>query len=581
MSDRYFVGMNADPMDPSAAIVRDGSVLACIEEERLVRDKHAVGRYPERALRFCLDRAGIGLSDLEAVAINWNLDAYSDGRMERFYASMRQEHPVDPQTIAWQGSRLKKRNLDATRRSHARQWRRMFGAVDFPPIVSVPHHFTHGFQAFLQSPFHEAVVVTVDGSGDQHCTVVWEGRGENLKPLHELVMPDSLGWFYAAITEYLGFRAYDGEYKVMGLAAYGRPDPRLREKIREIVRLDDPARYRIDPTFLHYGPRTWSDRFTDDLVTLLGRPPRLGDAEITPWHEDLAFAAQETLEEALEGLVVAAVRQTGLRDVCISGGVGMNIKMNSRLFRHPEIGDVFPHPLCNDAGAAAGAALAACHAATGARPERLRTLALGLEESDEEVEKTLRLAGLVYERPDDICDAVAAELAQGRIVGWMQGRMEVGPRALGQRSILADPRRVEYRDKVNAIIKFREYWRPFCPSMVAEAADRYFEQWVDAPFMIIAFDANDRLKKDAPAIVHVDGTSRVQLVHADVLPLYHRLLVRFEERTGVPVLLNTSFNVKGEPIVCTTRDALRTFWSTGLETLAVGPFLLHKPRLDR
>jgi carbamoyltransferase len=575
---RYYVGLNADPTDPSAAIVRDGVVIAFAEEERFVRYKHAYGHYPSRALRFCLQRAGIELRDVAAVAINWNLQAYTDGTMERFYRALREKYPVDPQTIAWQNSRLRKRNLGETRRFHERHWKRLFGGDGFPPVVGVPHHFTHAFQAYMQSPFDAALVLTVDGSGDQHCTVLWEARGREIRPIREITMPDSLGWFYAAFTEYLGFEAYDGEYKVMGLAAYGRSDPDLLARMRRIVRLDEGGPgYRIDPTYLHYGPRTYSDRFTDRLVELLGRPPRLPGEEIAPWHEDLAHAVQETLEEAVERLVAWGVREVRVPRVCISGGVGQNIKMNTRLFHHPTVESVFAHPLCSDAGAAAGAALAACYRDTGAEPEKLKTLALGNEESDEEIERALKLTLVDYDEPDDICEAVAEELARGRIVGWFQGRMEVGPRALGQRSILADPRRPENRDRVNAIIKFREYWRPFCPSMTAEASPRYFEACVDAPFMIIAFRANDRLRRDAPAIVHVDGTSRVQMVHREMHPLFHRLLEAFGRRTGVPVLLNTSFNVKGEPIVCTIRDALRTFWATGLEVLAAGRFLIRKP----
>jgi len=366
----------------------------------------------------------------------------------------------------------------------------------------------------------------------------------------------------------------------MGLAAYGEPDKDLRAKMDRIVfPAPDGIEYRVDPTYIHYGPRSYSERFTDKLVELFDRKPRLSEEEITQWHENLAYAVQKKLEESVERLIRWAIRETGIRKVCISGGVGLNVKMNSSLFLLPEVDDVFAHPLCSDGGAAVGAALAACFERSGARPERLETLALGLEESNKTIERALKVARLEYEKPDDICEAVADQLAKGRIVGWFQGRMEAGPRALGQRSILADPRNVENRDKVNAIIKFREYWRPFCPSMTAEAASKYFGRYTNAPFMIIAFSANERLKQDAPAIVHVDGTSRVQMVHRDTLPRFHQLLKAFEKRSGVPVLLNTSFNVKGEPIVCTIQDALRTFWSTGLEILAAGDFLIRKPEV--
>jgi carbamoyltransferase len=456
----------------------------------------------------------------------------------------------------------------------------VFGDVRMPPIHPVAHHYTHALHACLQSPFERSICLTIDGSGDEHTTVLWRHEGERVTPLREIRMPHSLGWVYAAFTEYLGFKAYDGEYKVMGLAAYGRPNDDLRARIGRIVTpAPDGIEFRVDPTCIHYGAHRYSDRYTDKLIEIIGRPPRLAHEEITAWHEDLAFAVQENLERTVERLALWAVRETGIPRLCIGGGVGLNVKMNSRLFLHPEIEDVFAQPLCSDGGAAAGVALAACFERTGARPERLETLALGLEESNETIEKTLTMAHLRFERPDDICEAVADELAKGRIVGWFQGRMEAGPRALGQRSILADPRAVANRDKVNSIVKFREYWRPFCPSMTAEAAPRYFDRFTDAPFMIIAFPANERLAREAPAIVHVDGTSRVQLVKREVNPRYHRLLTAFERRTGVPVLLNTSYNVKGEPIVCTIHDALRTFWATGLEVLAAGDFLLRKPAL--
>ena len=561
---RTYLGIFSGGVDPAVAVVRDGEVLAYSEEERHLRYKHATGVYPLRALRFCLDAAGSALDEIAAVALNWNLPAYGDGTMRAFFDQVNRDWPVDAQTRAWQRWVLGWFDPEAMASYHHRHWRKEFGDIRFPPLHPMPHHFGHAYHAAVQSPFERAVCLTVDGSGDQHTAVLWRKDGDRLDVLREILIPHSLGWFYAAITEYLGFDAYDGEYKVMGLAAYGRRDDDLTEKLGRVVGVAaDGVEFRVDPRFVHYGAHTWSGRFTDELVTLLGRPPRRPDEALTSWHEDLAFAAQAALEQAVSRLVIWGVRHTGIHEVCVGGGVGLNVKMNSRLFEHPEIDDLFAQPLCSDSGAAIGAALAACQHQTGARPRPLRTLALGPAETDEDIEAVLRLARLDYERPADICEAVADELAAGRIVGWAQGRMEAGPRALGQRSILADPRTVENRDKVNAIIKFREYWRPFCPSMTAEAAPDYFDAFTDAPFMILAFEANERLRKEAPAAVHVDGTARVQFVHADVLPRYHRLLTCFERRTGVPVLLNTSFNVKGEPIVCTVRDALRTFWSTG------------------
>ncbi len=578
----YYLGIFEGHYDPAVAIVRDGELLAYAEEERFVRFKHAPRIYPTKALRFCLDHAGITLSDVAAVGINWNLPAYTDGTMKRFFDDLRSRFDVDEGTLGWQRFVLSNFNAERYRRHHEGQWRRAFGDVEFPRLEPIPHHYVHAHHAALQSPFDDSVAITVDGSGDQHCTVVWRHSGAELEPLREIVMPHSLGWLYAAFTEYLGFRAYNGEYKVMGLAAYGERDAEIFEKVERVLHpADDGVEYRVDPRYIHYGPHTYSGRFTDHLVELFGRKPRLAGDEITHWHENVAFAVQRAFEASVVRLVEWAVAETGFSNVSVGGGCALNVKMNSRLHELPGVSDVFAQPLASDGGAAAGAALAAWSAATGKRPAPLRHVALGPEDGNDEIERALRLAHLDYERCDDVCAAAAEELAAGRIVAWFQGRMEAGPRALGQRSILADPRTVENRDKVNAIIKFREYWRPFCPSMAAEAAPRYFERYTDAPYMIIAFPANEALARDAPAIVHVDGTSRVQLVHRDVLPRYHRLISEFEKRSGVPVVLNTSFNVKGEPIVCTIKDALRTFWSTGLEVLAAGDFLVRKPGLTR
>jgi len=581
LRQEHYLGIFEGHYDPAVAIVRGGDVLAFSEEERHVRFKHAPRMYPLHALRYCLRAAGTDWEGVAGVGINWDLPAYTDGTMASFFTKLRREQEVDDATVGWQEGLLRRFHSDRYRDYHLTHWRRASGERLFPPLRPFSHHRVHAFQAAMQSPFERSIVLTVDGSGDQHCTVLWRHEGLSLVPMREIVMPHSLGWVYAAFTEYLGFHAYDGEYKVMGLAAYGRPDAKLSACLDRIVApAPDGIEYRVDPRFIHYGRHTHSDRYTDALVELFGRPPRLPEEEITSWHEAVAYAVQSKLERSVEPLVRWAVETTRIPDVCIGGGVGLNVKMNSRLFELPGVRDVFAQPLCGDGGAAAGAALLAWSTATGERPARLRTLALGHEDGADEIEQALRVARLNYERPSEICSAVAEELARGRIVGWFQGRMEAGPRALGQRSILADPRDAAQRDRVNAIVKFREYWRPFCPSMTSEAASRYFERYTDAPFMIISFRANERLKREAPAIVHVDGTARAQLVHRDILPRYHRLLTEFEKRSGVPVLLNTSFNVKGEPIVCTIHDALRTFWSTGIEVLAAGDFLVRKPCLE-
>ena len=572
----YYLGLNLG-FDGSAAIVSGGRVLAFNEEERFRRIKHAPGIYPTRAIRACLAQVGIEWSDIAEISIGWNLDAYTDGRMRDFYFSVREAFDIDPQTIAWQDRNLRNRDLDAYTRMHARELLRGLGLPSIPPVRGYPHHYTHAFQAYMQSGMSEAVCLSIDGSGDQHCTVLWECRGDVLTPLREFTIPHSLGWFYAAITEYLGFAAYDGEYKVMGLAAYGAEDADIRARLERVVLAEpDGIGYRVDPAYIHYGDHTYSDRYTDALIDLLGQAPRQEDTAVTAWHKNLAYEAQALLERTVERMVVWAVETTGIRNVCIGGGVGLNIKMNSRLLELPCVDDVFTHPLCGDLGGAAGAALLACFEQTGVHPERLETLALGVEYADDAIEHVLRTAKVPYIRTSDIAEAVAEELQQGRIVGWFQGRMEAGPRALGQRSILANPTSLKYRDDVNEVVKFREEWRPFCPSMLESSADRYLEHHTYAPFMVISFPATDELGQDAPAIVHVDGTSRVQLVREDQNPLFHRLISAFAAKSGVPVVLNTSFNVRGEPIVCSPLDAIRTFSASGMDSLAIGSFLVRK-----
>jgi len=573
----HFVGIFEGGYDPAVGVVRDGKLLAYAEEERFLRNKHAQGWYPTRSLRFCLDQAGIEPGNVAALAINWDVPSYTNGAMRDFFQTMRREWPVDQRTVKWQEGALQTFSENGVRARHAVAWRRAFGTQDIPPIWPIPHHYVHAVHAFLQSPFDDAICLTVDGSGDQFCTVVWHGQGNEVRSLYEVAMPHSLGWFYAAATEYLGFEAYDGEYKVMGLAAYGRPNPKIKQAVdRLLFAAEDGIGYRLDPSLIHFGAHSWSSRFTDAFVELFGRNPRAAHEPIDEWHYDFAYAIQEALEVATQRLVRWAQAKTGSNALVIGGGVGLNVKMNSKLFEMEGISRIFPHPLCSDSGAAAGAALVACWQHTGVRPEPLVTLALGNEEHDDDIEDVLKRCGVAYARSNDIARSVAIELAEGRVVGWFQGRMEAGPRALGQRSILADPRHVGVRDRVNNVIKYREPWRPFCPSMTAESADRYLENWDDAPFMVVAFHAKPKLSEDAPAIVHVDGTVRVQMVHQATNPLFHRLLKRFEQLTGVPVLLNTSFNVKGEPIVCTATDALRTFFGTGMDSLALGNFLVKK-----
>ena len=570
----YFHGI-----DPAAALIEDGRVVAYVEEERLLRNKHAANIFPVRSIEACLKLGGIGLGGVDAIVFGWDAPRYASGEMARFYEDINTRFPPDAATRRWQQRNVGLFAPAALRRGLESNLVRYFGvaAAEIPPLHFYPHHRTHAAAAFYLSPFDEALVLTVDGSGDSDCTTVWRGRGATLEALHRIELPHSLGWFYAAITEYLGFDAYDGEYKVMGLAAYGRENLDLRAKLAKVVR---PGLrgfdYEVDPAFLHHGAHSYSERFTDQLCELIGLPPRLGPRKLEPIHEDLAFETQRLLEETVIRLVSHFQRETGLRTLCIGGGVGLNVKMNSRLHQLDVFDHVWGFPIPNDSGLTIGAAVGHWVDATGTRPPPLAHVYLGPAYDDDDIENQLRQCGLAYRRPNDLAAATADLLAAGKVIGWFQGRMEGGPRALGGRSILADPRAIAARDRVNAAVKFREYWRPFCPSLTAESAARYLVKPDAAPFMILAFEATELAKRTVPAVVHVDGTMRVQTVDAVTAPRYHALLEAFEQKTSVPVVLNTSFNVKGEAIVCTPRDAIRCFSATGLDALVIGAFIVEK-----
>jgi carbamoyltransferase len=364
----------------------------------------------------------------------------------------------------------------------------------------------------------------------------------------------------------------------MGLAAFGRPNLKYRAALEKIVTAaEDGFSYRVDPKAIHHGKHTFSYRHTDYLVELFDLEPRLGDIPIDERHEDLAYETQRILEVTVLRLLSHFQNKTGIRNLCISGGVGLNVKMNSAIHKSGLFDKILPFPIPSDSGTGIGAAVATHYQETGERVKPLKHVYLGPGYTDDEIELQIKSCGLEYERCGNIADATAELLANGKVVGWFQGRLEGGPRALGSRSILADSRTIEARDRVNQAIKFREYWRPFCPSLAVENIDRFMKQADEAPYMIMAFDATDESAEKAKAVVHIDGTMRVQTVNAEHNAIYHRLLKAFEKRAGIPIVLNTSFNIKGEAIVCSPRDALRTFWTTGLDALAIGPFLIEKP----
>lgn len=563
--------------DPAACLVQDGRLVAYVEEERLVRIKHAAGIFPIRSIEFCLQKGGLRISDVECFAYGWDAPRYSNGGMRAFYDCVNKLYPPDAETLSWQSRNVgwfQETNLQEVLRKHILN---SFGA-NAPRVQFVPHHRSHALTAFFLSPFEEALVFTVDGSGDSQCATLWHGNGDKLDCLHQIEIPHSLGWFYSAMTEYLGFQAYDGEYKVMGLAAFGNPHERFRRSLAEVLHPGAQGwDYVLEPKYIHHGPHSWSDRFTDRLVELLGIPPRFGSAPLTPEYESLAFETQHALETHTFRLLRHFREKTRLRKLCMAGGVALNVKMNSLIHSSGLFDQIYIFPIPSDSGTSIGAALGVYHRATGRRPEPLEHVFLGPSFTDAEIEMQIRSCGLKYEMCADIRERTADFIAEGKVVGWCQGPLEGGPRALGGRSILADPRHIASRDRVNAAIKFREYWRPFCPSLTIESVARFCKNPAPAPFMILAFEATEEARQKIPATVHVDGTMRIQTVDRIFNPCYHALLEALDRKIGVPVVLNTSFNIKGEAMVSSPRDCLRTFFSTGIDALAMGSFLIEKP----
>ena len=555
------IGINYSQMhDSSACIARDGEVLFAVAEERLSRVKHDA-RFPALAIRACLDFAGIRADEVDYVCQGWPRPRAAYLHDLRCYATGRQ--PVNARAL-----------LNSTRQflsmSHQRggenHFRRLFGPSK-AQFRFMDHHLAHAISAFAYSGFDDAAILVLDGRGATEATSVWRGRNGRLEHLWTIPWPNSLGLFYAQFTHFLGFTPYSDEWKVMGLAPYGEPGINLREFIAPN---DTP--YRV-ATNLLIAPE--SDPFRG-MEPRLG-PPRLPESEIDARHKNLAFAVQDMCEQAMLTLARAAVAKTGCGNLCLAGGVALNSKANGKILSSGIVDRIFVQPAASDDGVCLGAVLGPTLDAGERLPVRkMRHAYLGNECSDGEIEKALATYKIRATRVADPAAVAAALLADGKILGWVQGRMEFGPRALGSRSILADPRDPEMNAKVNNAVKFREWWRPFAPSLLQEAAGEYLESATDSPFMVLTAQVRLEKRSIIPSVTHVDGSARPQTVERDVNPLYWRLISEFGHRTGVPVVMNTSFNLRGEPIVSSPTDAIRTFFSSGMDALVIGSFVVEK-----
>jgi carbamoyltransferase len=555
------LGINYSQMhDSSACIVRDGELLFAVAEERLSRVKHDSG-FPQLAIQACLDFAGVPATKLDEVCFGWppagamlrhDLKCFASGTMPLNYLSALNSslHFLS----MWH------------QRGGANRFVQRYGKTP-ARMRFVDHHFAHAISAYAYSGFEDSAVVVMDGRGAWEGTSIWHGRDGRLDHILTIAFPDSIGYFYSEFTAYLGFQRNSDEWKVMGLAPYGRPGVDLSAFI-------DPQAnpYRVHTARLN----SRGNNPFPEIIRLLG-PARIPESEIDEHHKNIAFAVQEACELAMMSVVRMAMQKTGARNLCMAGGVALNSKANGKIAASGLVDKFFVQPAASDDGVALGAALAPYLDGGGKLPNRpMRHAYLGPVFEDAAIEPVLNTYKLRYRRLDDVAATVAELLSQGKIIGWFQGRMEFGPRALGSRSILADPRDPEMNAKVNNAVKFREWWRPFAPSFKKEAASDYLESATDSPFMILTAQVRPDKRSIIPAVTHVDGSARPQTVEKDVNPLYWRLIDEFGKRTGVPVIMNTSFNLRGEAIVHTPTDAVRTFFSSGMDALCIGSFLVEK-----
>ena len=547
--------------------------MAVGEEERFTRVKRASGQFPSNGIRYCLKEAGLGLRDVSYLATAWDHDKYPAYMNERMAAIPGRDR--DAHADAMEGV-IHTQLSPALARFNIEVGMKQIDPQAACKILFFPHHLCHAASVHFLSGFDESGVLVLDGSGEDIASSTWRGHGDEIEALDSWHLPDSLGWFYAALTEYLGFSAYSGEGKVMGLAAYGKPNSEIAAKLRRFCMPDSERIYRVDPTYVYYGERTYSRRFTDRLVELLG-PPRTKESELSDYHIAIAYETQKLLEEISEALARDLIEKSGSRNLCISGGVAMNCKMNGVLSRLPGVENVFINPASYDSGAGIGAGLLALkHVNMSPRRNVLSHAYWGPSFSNDEIKEVLEHCRIAFRRSDNVAEEAAQMLAEGKIIGWFSGRAEFGARALGARSILANPLLPDIKERVNARVKYREAFRPFAPSLIEEAQADYLVESSDSPFMILAFEVKEELKKLFPGIVHVDGTVRPQSVSRKTNPNYWALINAFGQKTGHPVILNTSFNVRGEPIVNTPLEALRCFYSTGMDALVMEQFIVEK-----
>jgi carbamoyltransferase len=591
------LGISAFYHDSAAALIREGEIVAAAQEERFTRKKHD-SRFPVNAVQYCLSEAGISVSDLTAVAF------YDKPltKFERLIETYLAEAPKGARSFAvampvWLKEKLFLKSV------LKREFSALSGLAEdkLPSLLFSEHHQSHAASAFFPSPFENAAVMCLDGVGEWATTSVWRGQGNALQPQWEIKFPHSLGMLYSAFTYYTGFKVNSGEYKLMGLAPYG--EPKYTKIIYdELMDLKEDGTFRLNMDYFNYT--TGLTMTNSKFDKLFGAPPRTPESLVTQREMDMGRSIQEVTEEIVLRLSRTIHKEMNAENLCLAGGVALNCVANGRILREGPFRDIWIQPAAGDAGGALGCALAAWHQHFGkprranGRSDSMKGAYLGPRFKESEVELSLKKLGAVYMRLDDkpLSEKVADVLAQEAVVGWFRGRMEFGPRALGARSIIGDPRSAKMQSVMNLKIKYRESFRPFAPAVLAEDVSEYFELDRPSPYMLIVANVQKKHRiamtaeqqklfgieklnvprSAVPAVTHVDYSARIQTVHEETNPDFHRLMKAFKEKTGCPVLVNTSFNVRGEPIVGSVEDAYRCFMRTEMDYLVVEQFLLKK-----
>ena len=593
----YILGISAFYHDSAACLLKDGEIVAAAQEERFTRKKHDQS-FPNNAIKYCLEQVNISASQIDNVVFYEKPFVKFERLLETYLAfaprgfrSFAKAMPLWIKDKLFQKSALiseLKATLDEDINWNER-------------LLFSEHHLSHAASAFYPSPFESAAVLTLDGVGEWTTTSLSVGKGSELKVLKEIHFPHSLGLLYSAFTYYTGFKVNSGEYKIMGLAPYG--EPRFADLIKEkLISVAEDGSFKLDMSYFNYA--TGLTMTNNKFNILFGGLPRSPETELTQREMDLAASIQKVTEEIVIKLAKGISKETGEKNLCLAGGVALNCVVNGILLRKKVFDNIWIQPAAGDAGGALGAALSIWYLhhkkkrKASSALDSMKGAYLGPEFEDLEIESTLKACGAIYKKleEEDLIEMVTAALVDKKAVGWMQGRMEFGPRALGSRSIIADPRSKIMQKQLNIKVKYRESFRPFAPSVLREHVNDWFDHDADSPYMLIVADVQkdkrlamtpdeeqlfgiDKLnvpRSSVPAITHIDYSARIQTVHADTNPKYHALISKFKEKTGCPLVVNTSFNVRGEPIVCSPIDAFKCFMGTELDILAIGNYLLTK-----